>query len=71
MADEKQSAGEKAVAAVLPPSETVQLDPDAEEPKVIPKKGDDGYDTPSGLRAGEGGREQSRARAVTRRRSTA
>ena len=33
---------------MLPPSETVQPDPDAEEPKVVPKKGDDGYDTPSG-----------------------
>ena len=44
--DSKQSPGEKAVSAVLPPQTP---GPPPEEPeKVIPAKGDPGYDTPSG-----------------------
>jgi len=47
MADDKPTSAEKKLAEILPPSETVQ--PDLTEPdRVVPKKGDDGYDTPSG-----------------------
>jgi len=66
MADDKPTAAEKKLSEVLPLSETVQ--PDLTEPdRVIPNKGDDGYDTPSGYALakvgefkGEPGSEEAR-----------
>ena len=47
MADDKPSKAESDLAKVQAPFETVQ--PDLTEPdRVVPKKGSDGYDTPSG-----------------------
>ena len=43
----KQTKEEKQLAEILPPFETVPK-PEEEEPKPIPAKGTDGYDTPSG-----------------------
>jgi hypothetical protein len=46
MADDKPSAAEAKLAEVLPPFEAGPP-PDPPE-KVVPSKGDDAYDTPSG-----------------------
>jgi hypothetical protein len=64
--DKKASQAESKLAEVLPPFETVQLDPEEAE-RIIPKKGSDGYETPSGYALakvgefkGEPGSEEAR-----------
>lgn len=64
--DPKPSSAESSLAKVQAPFETVQ--PDLTEPdRVVPKKGSDGYETPSGYAlakvgefTGEAGSEEAR-----------